>query len=183
MAKLTTVRILLVLATMKNWHLHQLNVNNAFLHGDLNEDVYMEVPKGIQCRKGNQVCKLKKSLYGLKQASRKWYEKLTSLLLKQGYCQSSSDYSLFTHKEGDIFTALLIYVDDIIIERNCLEEFKKIKTVLDEAFKITDLGTLKYFLGLEVAQSRTGISICQRKYCLDLLSESGLLGSKPAKNP
>lgn len=158
-------------------------MNNAFLHGDLNEVVYMEVPKGVVCSKGNQVCKLMKSLYGLKQASRKWYEKLTSLLITHGYNQSSSDYSLFTHSKEDGFSALLIYVDGVILAGNSLREFNRIKTILNDAFKMKDLGTLKYFLGLEVAQSKNGISIFQRKYCLDLLSETGLLGSKPAKTP
>jgi hypothetical protein len=84
-AKLTTVRLLLAIASIQKWHLHQLDVNNAFLHGDLKEDVYMTIPDGVQSPKPNQVCKLLKSLYGLKQASRKWYEKLTSLLVREGY--------------------------------------------------------------------------------------------------
>jgi hypothetical protein len=122
-AKLSTVRILLAIASIKQWHLHQLDVNNAFLHGELQEDVYMTIPQGVSCSKANQVCKLVKSLYGLKQASRKWYERLTSLLLQHGYRQSTSDYSLFTLQAGNDFTALLIYVDDIILAGTSLEEF------------------------------------------------------------
>ncbi|GAU50785.1 hypothetical protein TSUD_192210 [Trifolium subterraneum] len=182
-AKLTTVRTLLAIAAIKNWHLHQLDVNNAFLHGDLQEDVYMKVPDGVQCDKPNLVCKLQKSLYGLKQASRKWYEKLTALLIIEGYTQAASDYSLFTLAKGDDFTALLVYVDDIILAGNSISEFDRIKAVLDAAFKIKNLGQLKYFLGLEVAHSKSGITISQRKYCLDMLKDSGLLGSKPAMTP
>jgi hypothetical protein len=114
-AKITTVRTLIALASINSWHLHQMDVNNAFLHGDLQEEVYMDVPQGVTCSKPNQVCKLIKSLYGLRQASRKWYEKLTSLLIDQGYSQSSSDYSLFILRHGSEFTALLVYVDDIIL--------------------------------------------------------------------
>lgn len=132
----------------------------------------MNIPEGV--------CKLKKSLYGLKQASRKWYEKLTALLLHEGYSQSSFDYSLFTLQHNDDFTAILVYVDDIILAGTSLTEFQIIKSILDAQFKIKDLGILKYFLGLEVAHSKEGISISQRKYCLDLLESSGLLGSKHA---
>uniref|UniRef100_A0A392MQF0 Retrovirus-related Pol polyprotein from transposon TNT 1-94 n=1 Tax=Trifolium medium TaxID=97028 RepID=A0A392MQF0_9FABA len=158
-AKLITVRTLLAIAAIKNWHLHQLDVNNAFLHGDLQEDVYMKIPEGVTCNKLNMVCKLQKSSYGLKQASRKWYEKLTALLIKEGYTQSASDYSLFTLQKEHNFTALLVYVDDIILAGNSMDEFDIIKIVLDAAFKIKNLGQLKYFLGLEVAHSKEGITI------------------------
>ncbi|CAJ2648060.1 unnamed protein product [Trifolium pratense] len=182
-AKITTVRTLIALAAINSWHLHQLDVNNAFLHGDLHEDVYMSIPQGVKHNRPNQVCKLLKSLYGLKQASRKWYEKLTGVLIEHGYHQSLSDHSLFTFQNGTHFTALLVYVDDIILAGNSLDEFQRIKQLLDSQFKIKDLGQLKYFLGIEVAHSKTGITICQRKYCLDLLLDTGLLGAKPAKTP
>jgi hypothetical protein len=83
-AKITTVITLIALAAMNSWHLHQLDVNNAFLHGELQEDVYMSIPQGVHHSKPHQVCKLLKSLYVLKQACRKWYEKLTGVLLAQG---------------------------------------------------------------------------------------------------
>jgi len=122
-AKLTTVRTVIALASMNKLHIHQLDVNNAFLHGDLQEDVYMLVPSGITLSKPNQVCKLIKSLYGLKQASRKWNEKLTSLLVLHHYTQSTSDHSLFIKKTDTSFTVLLVYVDDVIIVGNSLSEF------------------------------------------------------------
>jgi hypothetical protein len=142
-AKLTTVRLLLAVAAIRGWHIHQLDVNNAFLHGELQEDVYMTIPDGVECSKSNQVCKLLKSLYGLKQASRKWYEKLTSLLVREGYTQSTSDYSLFTLSTNDNFTALLIYVDDIILSGTSLTEIDRIKCILDDHFRIKDLGIVK----------------------------------------
>lgn len=123
----------------------------------------MVVPQGVSCSKPNQVCKLLKSLYGLRQASRKWYEKLTYLLLAQGYKQSSSNYSLFTLNYATDFTALLVYVDDVILVGNSMEEFIRIKTILDSDFKMKDLGTLKYFLGIKVAHSVSEITLCQKK--------------------
>ncbi|CAJ2668539.1 unnamed protein product [Trifolium pratense] len=113
----------------------------------------------------------------------KWYEKLSTLLIHEGYSQSSSDYSLFTMKNGSIFIAILVYVDDIIVTGTSMIEINRIKNILDLNFKIKDLGILKYFLGLEVAHSKQGITISQRKYCLDLLQDTGLLGSKPVSTP
>jgi len=143
----------------------------------------MTVPPGIKLAKPRQVCKLKKSLYGLKQASRQWYEKLTSVLIQQNYIQASLDHSLFIKKSSDSFTVLLVYVDDIILAGTSLLEFQHIKSILDTSFKIKDLGQLKYFLGIEVAHSKLGISLCQRKYCLDLLHDSGHIGSKHISTP
>lgn len=121
-AKLTTVVLVLALASIHHWHVHQLDVNNAFLHGDLHEDVYMVVPQGVHSSP-NKVCKLLKSLYGLKQASCKWYEKLSSLLVSWGYKQANSDHSLFTKHSPESFIALLVYVDDIVLVGNSLSEF------------------------------------------------------------
>ncbi|XP_024632763.1 uncharacterized mitochondrial protein AtMg00810-like [Medicago truncatula] len=140
----------------------------------------MTIPPGVSTSKPNQVCKL---LYGFKQASRKWYEKFTGLLITNGYQQATFEASLFTKKASDSFTILLVYVDDIILAGDSLTEITFINNVLNQAFKIKDLGTLKYFLGLEVAHSQSGISLCQRKYCLDLLQDSGFLGSKPVTTP
>jgi len=167
-AKLTTVRLLLAIAATKNWHLHQLNVDNAFLHGDLKEEVYMTPPPGLDTQ--GQVCKLWKSLYGLKQASRQWFEKLSSFLISIGFVQSQSDHSLFIRNNSSCFFAFLVYVDDVILTGNSLKDIEDVKALLNSAFKIKDLGNLKYFLGFEVARCKKGIHICQRKYALDILS-------------
>jgi len=182
-AKLTTVRIVIAFASVKHWHIHQLDVGNSFLHGDLPEDVYILVPRGINPSKPNQVCKLVKSLYGLKQASRKWYEKLTSLLPHHLYTQSTSDHSLFIKKTAISFTVLLVYVDDVIIVGDSLSEFQNIKVTLHSSFKIKDLGQLKYFLSLKVGHFSQGISLCQIKYCIDLLTYTGYLACKPVSTP
>ncbi|XP_047158255.1 uncharacterized mitochondrial protein AtMg00810-like [Vigna umbellata] len=124
-----------------------------------------------------------KSLYGLKQASRQWFDKLSTFLISDNYVQSKFDHSLFIKKTSTDFTALLVYVDDIVLTRNSMSEITHIKTLLHHQFQIKDLGELKYFLEFEVARSKKGIHLCQRKYALDILEETGMLGSKPCSTP
>ncbi|RDX82925.1 hypothetical protein CR513_36222, partial [Mucuna pruriens] len=159
----------------KNWSIHQLEVNNSFLHGDLHGDVYMEIPQGVTIATPHKVCKLVKSLCGLKQASKKWFEKLPSLLLQLGFQQAMSDYSVFIKSSPTSFLGLLIYVDDIVLVGDCLSDLQFIKAILHQHFGIKDLGILKFFLGLEIAHPSRCISICQKQYCLDLLTDTGAL--------
>lgn len=156
-----------------------MDVNTTFLHGDLKEEVYMQPPPGLHISDPSLVCRLDKFLYGLKQASRQWNAKLTEVLLSSGYVQSRSDYSLFTKSVGSGFTAILVYVDDLVITRTNMNEIDHMKQLLDTKFSIKDLGPLKYFLGLEIARSQKGINLSQRKYALDLLHDTSLLAAKP----
>ncbi|XP_019236355.1 PREDICTED: uncharacterized protein LOC109216633 [Nicotiana attenuata] len=124
-----------------------------------------------------------KSLYGLKQASRQWNIKLTDALIENGYKQSLFDHSLFTkQKEGEI-VIILVYVDDLMITGSCSNLVNDAKKVLHSKFKVKDLGKLRYFLGIEVSRSKKGILLNQRKYALELISEVGLSGAKPAATP
>lgn len=187
-AKHTTVRTFLALAAALNWSLCQLDIINAFLNGDLEEDVYMELPLGYEvkgeCKPGERlVCKLQKLLYGLKQASRQWNVKLTAALLEYGFIQSKSDYSLFMKQDQGHHLYILVYVDDILVGSDCPELLSSFKVFLADTFKLRDLGVPHYFLGLELARSSQGIVLNQRKYVLDLLIEFGYLGSKPVKTP
>ncbi|GKB90421.1 ribonuclease H-like domain-containing protein [Tanacetum coccineum] len=181
--KMVTIRCLVNLAVNQSWPIFQLDINNAFLYGDLEETVYMKPPQGFYPGDDNIVCRLKKSIYGLKQAPRQWNAKLTSVLVENGFCQSKSDYSLYTKSVGDVFLVLLVYVDDIIVTGNNAVEIDKFKVFLKGKFKIKDLGKLKYFLGIEVVDTKSGICLNQRKYVLDLLSEYGMLACKPSKTP
>ena len=187
-AKMVTVKLFLALAVVHGWVLQQLDVNNTFLNGDLNEEVYMSLPPGLHSKgeldsKGELVCKLHKSLYRLKQASRQWFSKFSTTLLQLGFVQSKADYSLFVKQHGKLFIALLVYVDDILVASNDLKAMEDLKLSLDKHFKLKDLGNLRYFLGLEVARSQKGISLCQRKYALEIVHDVGMLGCKPAKTP
>nr|GEX91605.1 ribonuclease H-like domain-containing protein [Tanacetum cinerariifolium] len=157
-------------------------VKMAFLYGDLDEVVYMRPPKGF-FPSGNKVCKLKKSLYGLKQAPRQYNAKLISNLTENGFSQSKPDYSLFTKIDKGVFLALLVYVDDIIITGNNVDEIEKFKVFLKSMFMIKDFRKLKYFFGIKVVDTEKGICLHQRNYVLDLLSEYGMLACKPVDTP
>ncbi|KAG7574150.1 Integrase catalytic core [Arabidopsis suecica] len=187
-AKMTTVKTLLAVAAAKKWSLHQLDISNAFLNGDLEEEIYMTLPPGYTAKDGenlppNAVCKLKKSLYGLKQASRQWFLKFSTTLMSLGFQKSQADHTLFVRNQNGKYLAVLVYVDDIIIASNDDEEVIQLKEDLQKAFKLRDLGSVKYFLGLEIARNASGISVCQRKYALGLLDETGLLACKPSSIP
>ena len=130
-----------------------------------------------------EMCKLTKSLYGLKQASRQWFAKLSSTIIKHGFIQSKSDYSVFTIVMKGSIIILLVYVDDILIASNNVDAVNEFKLFLDNKFKLKDLGTLKYFLGLEVARTIEGFSLCQRKFILELLLDIGMLACRPSNVP
>ncbi|KAE9589571.1 putative RNA-directed DNA polymerase [Lupinus albus] len=151
--KMTTIRVIFALAFAYNWHLHQLDINTAFLHGDLKEEVYMKIPLGVHVKNPKLVCKLQKSIYGLKQASRQWHDKLTGILIQSGYTKSIADYSLFTKSSNTNFTAILVYVDDLILTGNCMTEIDYMKCLLNDKFSIKYLGQLKFFLGMEIART------------------------------
>ncbi|XP_029129864.1 uncharacterized protein LOC109816369 isoform X2 [Cajanus cajan] len=184
-AKMNTVRVVLALAAHFGWDLHQLDVKNAFLHGNLEEEVYMEIPPGFEVKnERNKVCLLKKALYGLKQSPRAWFGRFTKVMVSLGYRQSQGDHTLFIkHSSTGKLTLLLVYVDDMIIAGDDETEKLALKEKLAAQFEMKDLGKLKYFLGIEVAYSKNGIFISQRKYVLDLLKETGKLGCRTSTVP
>ncbi|MFS8035191.1 putative RNA-directed DNA polymerase [Helianthus anomalus] len=181
--KMITIRCVISIAVQNDWKLFQLDINNAFLYGDLHEDVYMSLPEGYYSKNESRVCKLKKSLYGLKQAPRMWNAKLVKVLTELGFVQSMCDYSLFVKNCDNVVVVLLVYVDDIVLTGNNINEITKVKNALKTNFLIKDLGELKYFLGIEVIKDKGEVCLSQRKYCMDLLSEYGMLGCKPSNSP
>ncbi|KAG6526851.1 hypothetical protein ZIOFF_016854 [Zingiber officinale] len=186
--KHTTVRLFFALAASQSWFLRQLDVNNAFLNGELTETIFMDLPPGYpstvpHSSQEKQACQLTKALYGLKQASRHWNTKFSEILFRYGFQKSSADHSLFTYTNGDLFIALLVYVDDIMLGSTSETALEHLVGYLKGEFKLKDLGVPHYFLGLEIARSKKGIILCQRKYTLDLLHEYGLLGAKPFRTP
>ncbi|KAA0067119.1 Cysteine-rich RLK (receptor-like protein kinase) 8 [Cucumis melo var. makuwa] len=183
-AKLNTVRVLLSVAVNKDWPLYQLDVKNAFLNGDLVEEVYMSPLPEFEAQFGQQVCKLQKSLYGLKQSPKAWFDRFTTFVKSQEYGQGHFYHTLFTKvsKTGKI-AILIVYMDDIVLTVDDQTEISQLKQRMGDEFEIKDLENLKYFLGMEVARSKEGISVSQRKYTFNLLTETDMLGCRPADTP
>lgn len=151
--------------------MRQIDVQNAFLHGFLKEEVYMSQPPGYESSQvpSNYICKLNKALYGLKQAPRAWHSRLTDKLLSLGFSPSQADASLFVLKQNSLTMYMLIYVDDIIIVSSSSVATDKLIQQLTVDFAVKDLGELNYFLGVEVVPDKGGIVLSQRRYAQDLL--------------
>ncbi|KAI3673709.1 hypothetical protein L6452_39837 [Arctium lappa] len=182
--KAATVRIVLSLAVLNNWKLHQLDVKNAFLNGTLDETVFMEQPPGFTNPQfPNHVCKLSKALYGLKQAPHAWFQHLSTFLLSYGFTCSRADTSLFVLTRDSCIMYLLVYVDDLILTGNDETTITTFISRLNHEFAIKDLGDLNYFLGLEVAYMDNGLFLTQSKYASDILKKADLYDSKPVSTP
>jgi histone deacetylase 1/2 len=182
--KPTTVRLILAIAVSKGWHLRQIDIQNAFLHGDIQEEVYMTQPPGyVDPTQPGYVCRLQKSLYGLKQAPRAWYSKLSMKLQELGFIPSRADTSLFIFTSATVTIYMLIYVDDIIIVGSRQSAVDNLLVQLHVAFAVKDLGTLHYFLGVEVQSISDGIALTQRKYATDLLRRVNMQTCKSVTTP
>ena len=182
--KAATIRLVLSLAVSNNWSLRQLDIKNAFLHGLLEEEVFMRQPPGYESKdKPDYICKLDKALYGLKQAPRAWYSRLSAKLQQHGFKPSKADVSLFYLNKGGVTMFLLIYVDDIIVASSSSEATAALLTDLQGEFALTDLGNLHYFLGIEVKKLRDGILLTQEKYTKDLLHRVNMSNCKPMNTP
>ena len=184
-ARMDTVRMIIALVAQKGWTIYQLDVKSAFLHGELSEEVYVEQPKGyIQQDDPQKVYKLKKALYGLKQAPRAWFSRIEAHFFNEGFERCHSEHTLFTKtgREGKILIVSL-YVDDLIFTGNDELMFLEFKNSMVREFDMTDLGKMKYFLGVEVLQGPNGIHISQRKYALEVLKKFGIEDCNLVHNP
>ncbi len=131
----------------------------------------------------NLVCRLKKTLYGLKQALRAWSDKIGQYLVTSGFQTSNADFSLYVIKTDHGIVVIVIYVDDLIITGDSDADIFDLKKLLKQKFEMKDLGELRYFLGIEVVQSPKGIWLLQRQYALNKLSKYGMMGCKPISIP
>jgi len=182
--KPASIRTVLHLAASRSWPVHQVDVKNAFLHGNLAERVYCHQPAGfVDPAQPNHVCQLVKSLYGLKQAPRAWFQRLNAHLRSLGFTATSSDSSLFVFKDGAALAYLLVYVDDIILTGSSATLLQQIVAALCKEFAIKDLGALKFFLGVQVRRDSRGFFLTQSQYTEDILERAGMSNCKPATTP
>lgn len=181
--KPTTIRIVLSLALSNGWPIHQIDIQNGFLHGTISEVVYMTQPSGFSHPQfPTHLCKLRKALYGLKQAPRAWFSRLSGKLLQLGFHGSKSDTSLFIYKSAAYTTLVLIYVDDILITSSNPSAVRDLITTLQQDFVVKDLG-LHFFLGIEVLPCPTGFLLSQHRYIVDILRRTKMLEAKPINSP
>uniref|UniRef100_A0A2N9HJ90 Integrase catalytic domain-containing protein n=1 Tax=Fagus sylvatica TaxID=28930 RepID=A0A2N9HJ90_FAGSY len=184
-ARLSSVRTLIAVSASRHWPLFQMDVKNAFLNGELTEEVYMQLPPGFSQPPGfsHKVCRLRRALYGLKQAPRAWFAKFSSTISQHGFSASSYDSALFFRRSDHGITLLLLYVDDMIITGDDVQGIQDLKHFLGQHFEMKDLGPLSYFLGLEVSSSSDGYYLTQAKYTSDLISRAGITDSKIVDTP
>jgi len=179
-----TVRGVLHLATIMEWDIKQMDVQNAFLHGDLTETVYMAQPAGfVDPDKPNYVCHLHKSLYGMKQSPRAWFDKFSTYLLEFGFHCSIPDPSLFVYSRGKDIILLLLYVNDMLITGNSSETLASLLAELNKRFKMKDMGQMHYFLGIQAQFHSEGLFLSQQKYAEDLPIAASMSDCAPMPTP
>nr|GEU65911.1 copia protein [Tanacetum cinerariifolium] len=179
-----TIQTVLSLAISRHWPVYQLDVKNAFLHGDLAETIYMHQPLGFwDPEHPNYVFLLHRSLYGLKQAPRAWFERFAAYITTVGFTPSRCDSSLFIYKQGDDTTFLLLYVDDIVLTASSDHLLQLIIASLHREFFMTDLCALNYFLGISITCDSSGMFLSQRKYDIEILERAHMVGCNPSRTP
>ncbi|GJZ99820.1 retrovirus-related pol polyprotein from transposon TNT 1-94, partial [Tanacetum coccineum] len=183
-ARLEAKKIFLVFAAHMNMVVYQIDVKTAFLNGNLREEVYVIQPYGFMDKdKPNHVYKLKKALYGLKQASRAWYDMLSLFLISQDFSKGSVDPTLFICRDGKELLLVQIYVDDIIFAASTPELCDLFSKIMCSKFKMSMMGKISFFLGLQISQSLRGIFINQSKYALESLKKYGFDSCEPVDTP
>ena len=179
-AKPCTIQLILALAISFGWPIRQLDVENAFLNGDLQEEVFMFQPPGfVDPQFPNCACRLNKALYGLKQAPKAWFHKLRMALLQFGFQSSREDASLFIYHTTSDTALILVYVDDILVTTSNFDLLSQVISFLYTAFPIRDLGKPFFFLGLQVQFIGGAMHLSHLKYIQDSLERTHLEDSKP----
>ena len=179
-SKMNSIHLVLSLAASYKWEVHQMDVKSAFMHGDLHEEIYMEQPPSFIQDDSSLVFRLTKSFYGLKQAPHSWYDKMDSFLLATIFSRCHFDNNFYTKRAHGQLIILVLYVDDCILISNYPKLINHVKSSLKKKLDMIDFGYLHYFLGLQVLQSKEGISLSQSKYACDLLRRFHMEYCKPS---
>lgn len=183
-SRMTTIRVLLALASVYDFTIHQMDVKTAFLHGDLEEEIYMDQPEGfVASGNENKVCKLVKSLYGLKQAPKAWHEKFDKIILSFGFQVIDSDKCVYCKVQSNACIALCLYVDDILLFGSNLNIIHETKSFLCTKFEMKDMGVANVILGIKLTRSVDGISISQSHYVEKILERFGYTNCRSVKTP
>ena len=183
--RVSAVRIILAIAALEDLELRSVDISHAFLNGHLEEEIYMEQPEGFEVGGPEYVCKLKKSLYGLKQAGRVWNKKLHATLEKMGFHRINSDNSVYVFMRDDVRIFLPVFVDDITLACKSSSVLDATIKELASHFKLHDLGPTSYLLGIKIERDRPNhrIYLSQRQYIIDMLDRYGLSNSNPVSTP
>uniref|UniRef100_A0A2N9I2Y6 CCHC-type domain-containing protein n=1 Tax=Fagus sylvatica TaxID=28930 RepID=A0A2N9I2Y6_FAGSY len=183
----TSIRAVLALVADQDLELEQLDVKTAFLHGNLEEEIFMEQPEGFkQPGTENLVCRLKKSLYGLKQSPRQWYKRFDSYMIQIGYTRCEYDCCVYVRiLEDGSYIFLLLYVDDMLIAAKSMCEVNRLKSLLHKEFEMKDLGAAKKILGMEIRRDREArkLWLSQKNYIRKVLEKFSMLDAKPVSTP
>ena len=167
--RMETIRLLISIAAQFKWSIFQMDVKSAFLNGVLEKEVYIEQPPGyIKIGDEKKVLRLKKELYELKQSPRAWNTRIDAYFKKNGFKQCPYEHALYTKKSGCDVMFVALYVDDLIFMGNNNEMIEEFKGAMTREFEMTDLGLMKFFLGLEVRQGETGIFVSQETYAKEI---------------
>ena len=182
--KMTTIRLVLALVAKENLYLEQMDVKTAFLHGELEEEIYMVQPQGFEVRgKEKMVCKLQRSLYGLKQAPRQWYKRFDTFICSNGFLRCQADHCCYIKSLGDSFIILLLYVDDMLIVGASKQSIDKLKWELSQEFAMKDLGAAKQILGMRITRDSGTLRLSQEEYIKKVVERFSMGDAKPVGCP
>ena len=182
-AKMNSILLVISLDASYKWEVHQMDVKSTFLHGDFHEEIYMKQPPGFIQDDSSPVCYLKKYLNGLKEGPHAWYAKMDRFLLDADFSRCHFDNNVYTKRVDGHLIILVLYVDDVILTRSDPKLINHVKSSHKKKFDMTDLRYFHYFLGLQVLQSKEGISLSQSKYACDLLRRFHMEDCKPTPSP
>ena len=185
-ARFDSIRAILALVAHHDWELHQMDVRSAYLNGDLEEELYMKQPTGFVAEgTDGMVCRLNKSLYGLRQAGRTWNKRIDVELKARGFAAIHADPCVYAYKRGTVVLIISLYVDDLLLASDSLAELTKVKAELQTCFDMDDVGDASFALGIKITRDRAArtLTISQGAYLRDVLTRFDMRESRAVATP